>query len=321
MKIVIEHKTGKIPVKHYGGTQRDIWVQGKELVRMGHSVYYLVKKGSSCPFAEIIPYNPHKSMEDQIPEDADLVHFHSPLLNPINHKPYMVTVHGNGKAGDMFDKNSVFISRNHAKRHNSDQYVYNGLDLEELGTVDINAPRKHLIFLAKISRKVKNLSGSIQIAKRARKKLAIIGGKRISLNPSIHYYGLIGGSKKNKVLQEGDALVFPVLWDEPLGLAVLESLYFGCPVFGTPYGSLPELITPEFGLLSNRKSELAHAIQHTEQYDRQKCHEYISDVFSGQKMTEAYLNLYAKIRNGEILNKQQPKTLKPYDPYQFPFYE
>ena len=31
-------------------------------------------------------------------------------------------------------------------------------------------------------------------------------------------------------------------WHEPFGIALIEALYFGCPVFGTPYGSLPEIV-------------------------------------------------------------------------------
>lgn len=309
MKILIVQKNGKIPVKHYGGTQRDIWIQGKELVNMGHSVSFLVKKGSMCPFAQVIPYNKKKPFAEQIPADIDFVHFHSPVINPEIKQPYMVTVHGNGKPGEHFDLNTVFVSKNHAERHNSDQYVYNGLDLEELGPVEINYPRKHLIFLAKASRSVKNLSGCIEIAGKAGKKLAVIGGRKLNFNPTIKYYGFIGGVKKSMVLQQGDALLFPVLWHEPLGLAILESLYFGCPVFGTPYGSLPELVTPEFGFLSNSKNELVNAIQYIGQYNRKKCHEYICDIFSGRKMTEQYLLLFEKIMNGEKLNKQQPKTL------------
>ncbi len=321
MNILIEHKTGLIPVTHYGGTQRDIWIQGKELVKMGHKVSYLVKKGSTCSFAQIIPYDPAKTIEEQIPEDVDIVHFHSPLNNPIKNKPYMVTVHGNGKPGEVFDKNTVFVSKNHAKRHNSEQFVYNGLDFEDLNPVDLNYPREHLLFLAKTSRSVKNLKGSISISKKAKRKLAVVGGKRFSFSKYVKYYGLIGGSQKRAVIQQSDALLFPVLWDEPLGLAILESLYFGCPVFGTPYGSLPELITPEFGFLSNKKSELVDALKNIDQYDRKKCHEYICDVFSGRKMTENYLKLYERILNGETLNKENPKTLISYSPEKFAFYD
>ncbi len=78
---------------------------------------------------------------------------------------------------------------------------------------------------------------------------------------------MLGGEKKNQAIQNSQAILFPGLWHEPLGLAILESLYFGCPVFGTTYGSLPELISAERGFLSNSKSELVNAIRNAGNYD------------------------------------------------------
>ena len=46
----------------------------------------------------------------------------------------------------------------------------------------------------------------------------------------------------SSLLNASRGLIFPVRWHEPFGLAVIESLYFGCPVFATPYGALPELV-------------------------------------------------------------------------------
>lgn len=67
MKVLIVTRKSHIPVFNYGGTQRDIYAQGKELVAMGHQVSYLVKKGSSCPFGEIIPWDESRSLDEQIP--------------------------------------------------------------------------------------------------------------------------------------------------------------------------------------------------------------------------------------------------------------
>ena len=298
-----------IPVFTYGGTQRDIWAQGKEMIKLGHKVTYLVKKGSSCSFAKILEYNPKNSIDSQIPEDVDLVHFHAPLSEKITKKPYMITIHGNGQAGEVFDINSVFVSKNHAERHNSNMFVYNGLDFEELGKVDLNARRKHLLFLAKASRKEKNLEDCIWITHKLKRKLAIVGGRKISFSRYVKSYGMQGGARKNLIIQHADALLFPVKWHEPLGLAILESMYFGCPVFGSEYGSLPELISKERGFLSNNISELVEALKDMSQYNRRNCHEFVCDNFSAKKMTENYLKLYEQILNGKALNSENPKSL------------
>ncbi|MFO8054190.1 MAG: glycosyltransferase [Bacteroidales bacterium] len=308
MKVLIVNRKSTIPVFHYGGTQRDIYAQGKELAAMNHKVAFLVKKGSSCPFGEIIPYNPQKMLNEQIPEDVDIVHFHDKPDAPVN-KPYMVTVHGNGKPGEEFEINTVFVSRNHAERHGSKRFVYNGLDFDILGKPNLNHPRKHLLFLAKASRKIKNLKGCLEISRRAGKKLAVVGGRKFSLNPRVQYYGMIGGDKKNQIIQNSEALLFPVLWHEPLGLAILESLYFGCPVYGTPFGSLPELISGERGFLSNSKTELVNALKQGKEFDPQKCHQFIADNFSSRKMTEDYLKCFDQVLNGKTLNPQKPKSI------------
>lgn len=308
MKVLIITRNSIIPVHKYGGTQRDIYAQGKELVNLGHEVSYLVRKGSVCPFGDIIAYDPQRSLDDQIPEETDIVHFHDRPDEPIR-KPYIVTVHGNGKPGEVYDINTVFVSKNHAQRHNSKRYVYNGLDFDLLGKPDLHHPRKHLLFLAKASRRIKNLKGSIEITKRAGKKLAVVGGRKLLPSPGIKYYGMLGGEEKNRVIQNSEALLFPVLWHEPLGLAILESLYFGCPVFGTTFGSLPELISPERGFISNSKSELAEAVKNSSAYDPLKCHQFIADNFSARKMTEDYIKLFEEVLNGHDLNPAQPSSI------------
>ena len=63
----------------------------------------------------------------------------------------------------------------------------------------------------------------------------------------------------------GLALLFPVKWHEPFGLALIESLYFGNPVFGTPFGF--------------------------ERFDRRRCHEYACDRFSSTVMAKNYVDL------------------------------
>ena len=309
MHITIVAVKSRIPVKHYGGTQRDIWALGKVLIEWGHQVAFVVKRGSSCPFAEIIEHDPNSVLQDHIPDRTDVVHCHHRIGQPLKQKT-LFTIHGTGKLGEAFDVNSVFVSRNHAQRHGSESFVYNGLDFEELGPVDLNAERRYLLFLGKVSWKLKNCKGAVEIAKMANKRLHIMGGRRIDPDPRIRYHGLVGGRKKIRIIQHVDALLFPVIWHEPQGLAIIESMYFGCPVFGTPYGSLPEIVKSEYGFLSKSKSELAEAVQHAGNYDRKACHEYVRENFSAEKMTREYLQLYHRLLDGEMLNEKPPQILE-----------
>jgi glycosyltransferase involved in cell wall biosynthesis len=319
---------GKIPTPKYGGISRVIWHLGKELTQMGHRVSYLLDKGSYCDFAKVIPKDPRLPLSKQIPGDVDLIHTQM-RVEEILPKPHIVTIHGGSRDEEEFYINTNFVSRDHAARFGSETFVYNGLGLEEYGKPRWDRSRDYIHFLGKAAWKVKNLKGSISIANAAGLPLRVLGGHRVNLkmgprftlDPRIRFEGMVGGEKKNRLINGSKALLFPVRVAEAFGMAVTESLYFGCPVFGTPYGSLPELVTPEFGFLSNKKSELVEALGHVEEYDRKKCHEYVADNFTSRQMARNYLRLYEKVLNGETLNPRPPKLVQGNVPLFLPWYE
>ena len=290
MRILIVHNS-QIPVNLYGGIERVIWGLGKELVRLGHNLTFLVRKGSFCNFASVIPIDVNKQIIDQIPKDFDVVHFN---FLPDNIEtleiPYIITMHGNTNLQESLNPNTVFISKNHAQRYNAECFVYNGLDWDEYIKPDFNITRSYFHFLGKAAWRVKNVQGAIDVINQTRnEKLKVIGGVRFNFNmgvrltfsPRIHFHGMLGGEKKCNLINGSKGLVFPVKWHEPFGLAIIESLYYGCPVFGTPYGSLPELIASDFGYLSNKKKELVEAILNSNSFSkigRASCRER---VYSG----------------------------------------
>ena len=204
----------KIPALLYGGTERIVWWLGEELHKRGHKVSFLAGKGSYCDFADVHIYKPNIPLNDQISSNVDFVHFHFPITEEVT-KPYLSTLHWNSAPDIEYDKNTVFISRNHAQRHNSDTFVYNGLDFNEYGKVDWNMKREHFLFLGKARKGRKNVKGCIKIAKAINEKLAVIGGRGLPFNKYVTYKGFIGGEKKSRVINQSKALLFPVLWHEP----------------------------------------------------------------------------------------------------------
>lgn len=322
MHILIVNNSA-IPALKYGGTERVIWWLGKMLAKLGHKVSYLVAKGSYCPFADVYELNPAVPFNTQVPESVDIVH----LLagnNEIPNKPYIITMQGNLNEIRELDRNIVFVSRNHASRYGSESFVYNCLDTEDYGKPDMNTRRNYIHFLADAAWRVKNVRGAIKIARQAAVPLQVIGGVRFNFNmgirltfdPNTRFHGMKGGEEKNKIINGSRGLLFPVLWNEPFGIAIIESLYFGCPVIGTPYGSLTELVPKEVGFLSSKKDELVTAVKNIESYDRKACHQYVMDNFTADKMTLQYLALYEKVMNGEHLNAVAPK-LRQVQPEKF----
>ncbi len=327
MHIVIVYP-GKIPVYKYGGTGRDIWYEGQELTGMGHRVTYLTGAGSHSPFADVKVYNPVVPVQDQLPDGVDVVHFHFTPREPVK-VPYMVTIHGNPGFGEEIDINTVFVSKDHARRYGSEMFVYNGMDWDDYGAVDLNGRRTHFHFLGNAAWRVKNLRGAIQVTRMAREQLVVLGGNRLNFRmgfrftPDRHvrFKGFVGGEKKFGAMRYSKGLLFPVLWEEPMGLAIIESLYFGAPVFGTPYGSLPELVPADAGFLSNSASSLAEAITQADHYNPTWCHQYATDCFNARVMTENYVKLFEKVIRGEKLNPVIPSRLLPPDKDRFPWYD
>jgi len=308
MRILIVNDT-LLPAHLYGGTERVIWWLGKELVRLGHQVTFLAKEGSTCPFGKMLFYNPQVPLNDQIPADIDVIHLNFQPQEQII-KPYLITHHGNFHDRDEFDINTVFVSRNHAERNGSTRFVHNGLDPEEYGEVNLAQNRKYLLFLAYAKRPAKNLKHCSLITRKTGNVLAVVGGKGTwwRWRPWMDYKGFLGGEEKNAVLRDSKALLFPVRWHEPCAITLLEALYFGLPVFGTTYGCLPEIVTPEAGFLSNSVSALIEAVKDLDRYNPRRIHEYACDKFSAKRMTQDYLKLYEQVLNGQSLNPQPPKT-------------
>ena len=297
-----------LPVQFYGGTERVVYWLGRSLHEAGHKVTFLAQQ-SKVDFAEVIVIDKTKSLEAQIPKSADIVHLHSGFDIPID-IPACQTIHGNCREITTFHPNSIFVSSNHAKNHGASAFVHNGLDGREYGPVDFDVSRHSFVFLAKAAWRVKNVKGAIRVAELARSPIDILGGNRLNFkmgfrfttSTKAHFHGMVDDSVKIPFLRHARGLIFPVLWPEPFGVAVIESLFFGTPVFATPYGALPEIINGEVGFLSNSASELADIAMQWETFDRKYIHEYWKKNFSAEVMSKKYLECYTSILDGQNLH-------------------
>ncbi len=303
-----------IPPQNYGGTERVAWALLLAQREMGHQVKFLVKTNSNhSDFA--INYNPKLTMAEQVDGWADIVHFHWPFAGEIA-TPFICTEHSNNKeAGKTFPINTVYLSKKHAENHGAKAYVHNGLYWPDYGEPELSRPKNYLHFLAKASWRVKNLQGAVKIAQSGDYELQVLGGKRFNFKRNkyvywsrkLHFHGMVGGEKKNQLVKYSKGLLFPVLWHEPFGLAIIESLYLGCPVFASPYGSLPDIINQEnIGLLSDSYQALVEAVSDIGRYDRRACHEHAKMHFDHLTMAKNYQHCYERVLAEETLNPAIP---------------
>ncbi len=309
MKIVFQHSR-PLPVVGYGGIERILFWHMTELARLGHHVVLIGHPESKVQDfgIELIAFQDgHSSRwEDLIPKDSDIIHLSFNYKVP-GDIPTLVTVHGNGKIGEIFLKNSVFVSRKHAEIHGSDQFIYNALDFKEYPFEYYPKSWEQFLFLAKASWRVKNLSQAARACRKSAKHLQVAGGRWWGFSRYIHNHGIIGGSEKMQIIRACDALIFPVRWHEPFGIAVIEAMSQGLPVIGSPYGSLPELINEDSGFIVKNLEELISVLQNpNKKFDPLKIRKYVEDNFGITKHAESYLKLYEKIINGAELNKEHP---------------
>jgi len=283
----------KLPVERYGGTQRVILWNARAQKKLGHEIVLVSLKGTRLDDFEVreVP----AELDDYsryIPADADIVHYYAtPRVPPEG--PYIVTIGGNGKPGESYLPNTVFVSRNHAERHGSTQFVYNGVDPSEFEYRE--EKEDYFLFLSKASWKVKGLKTALELAKRTGIKLKVAGGRGISLNRRVKYVGMVGGRKKAELLAGARALLFPIQWEEPFGLVTVEAMMSGTPVITTNRGSMPEVVTDDVGFRSDSIEGMMDAIHSVGTISPSACRKRAETLFSAEAMARAYLAKYAEI--------------------------
>lgn len=307
MKVTFYHPH-PLPVKGYGGIERILFWHMKELVKLGHKIVLIGHPDSSVKEhgIEHIIALPGADWEKFIPTDSDIIHlnFNHTVQGNI---PTINTIHGNGKIGEVFALNSVFVSRKHAEIHGVNTFIHNALDLSEYPFTNSSKKWERFLFLAKASWRVKNRKQTVKSCRTAGKRLEIIGGRWYGVSRYIKAHGILDGEKKLKLINECDAHIFPVRWHEPFGIAVIESMSQGLPVIGSPYGSLPELITSETGIIVNDQAELTQVLKYPpRKFNSQVIRKYVEDNFGITKYSMKYLSLYEQVINREVLNKYNP---------------
>lgn len=330
------YKPGRIPIppKLYGGTERVIYWLGKALIELGHQVTLIANARSHIPGAELRVVDAGEKDPQAwlrlVPDSTDIVHLWDKPGSAVN-KPFLLTVEGNGRPGERFPPNTVFVSQKHAANHGSRHFVHNGIDPDEYAFSETR--EDYAVFLAKARWKVKNFEGAARVARKAGVELRVLGSRNWPLNlqrllPPIHgvrHYGMIGGTEKRELLARARCLIFPVRWHEPFGISITEALVSGAYVAATPYGSLPEIVTPGVGVLSAKADALAEAVKNPQRFDPAACRNRVSHGgFTHFDMARKYLGCYERIltrgsllEDGEPVPVTQPgfvaKQLLPWD--------
>src|SRR5215210_482221 len=124
------------------------------------------------------------------------------------------------------------------------------------------------------------------------------------------YEGEADNEQKRELLAGARFLLFPIQWEEPFGLVMIEALACGTPVVATAMGSAPEIVMDgEVGILGApyQWDEMVAAIKEgrLEDVDPRRCRELVQERFSVEAMLVGYEAAFEKIvASGPALRTQ-----------------
>jgi glycosyltransferase involved in cell wall biosynthesis len=115
----------------------------------------------------------------------------------------------------------------------------------------------------------------------------------------IRYIERLPHAELMKLIGRAKALLFPIQWDEPFGMVVVEAMAAGTPVLTYRRGSMPELINDgETGYLLGTEEDMVETIREIERLERARCREWVQEHFSLERMVDGYEGLYKRVLAG-----------------------
>jgi glycosyltransferase involved in cell wall biosynthesis len=229
------------------------------------------------------------------------------------------TVHGplDGEAGPIYEQIAavapqvglISLSLNQRKPLPSLPWVANCPNALDLDAYPVHSSRgAYLVFLGRMSHE-KGCHRAIEVARRAGVPLKIAGKKREPaereyfdafvrphLGDEIEYLGETTHSLKVELLQNARATLFPIQWEEPFGLVMIESMACGTPVVATRWGAVPEVIEDgRSGIIVDDYRQMVEALEDADRLDPLECRRYVEEHFSAARMVRDYEATYEAI--------------------------
>ncbi|MBW4651384.1 MAG: glycosyltransferase family 4 protein [Kastovskya adunca ATA6-11-RM4] len=253
--------------------------------------------------------------------EFDVIHFHMGFAalpcTQLLKTPIIHTLHGNFTPDNrklfIQYKNQSYISISNAQRQleprlNYVSTVYNGIEPQDYPFQAQPQGLPYLAFLGRISPE-KGPMHAIAIAKQTGWRLKMAG----KIDPvdreffeqeiaphidgkQIQYLGELTHTEKAELLGNASVTLFPITWQEPFGLVMIESMCTGTPVLGMGLGSVPEVLAGgKTGFVCHTLEEMIAAIPAAVELDRQACRDHVVQNFSITRMVDGYEAAYQKV--------------------------
>jgi glycosyltransferase involved in cell wall biosynthesis len=335
-----------IPPSGYGGIESMVHTLVEGLAARGHEIV-LVGAGThhgSAKFLQTYDPAPLDRMGEAFPEvvhallaarhlqevDVDIVHDNSlagPLTSGWRTTPTVVTAHG--PVADEMEHCYRVLSRYTALVAISDEQRAKGPDMPWKGRVYNAIPvdeypfesqkEDFCLFLGRVSaEKAPDLA--IKAARAAGLPI-VVAAKcneppekryfeervRPLLGPDAHWFGEANTQQKKDLLARARCLVFPIQWDEPFGIVMVEAMACGTPVVALDRGSVPEVVVDGVtGFIRRQADDLPDAIRRVGEIDPKACRRRVFDVFDVADMIDGYETIYRELLEETGTGRQVP---------------
>ena len=185
--------------------------------------------------------------------------------------------------------------------------IHHGIDVGSFRFAP-DATDGYLLFLGRFN-KAKGADRAIEAARRSGRRLLLAGKvdagdldyTQVAIHPlvdgdRIHYVGEVDGPAKRELLAGAAALLFPIEWDEPFGLVMIEALSAGTPVIGFRRASVPEVIEDgRTGFVVDDVDGMVEAIARIGEIDRRACRSAAEERFSVARMVDDVEAMYRSV--------------------------
>jgi glycosyltransferase involved in cell wall biosynthesis len=112
----------------------------------------------------------------------------------------------------------------------------------------------------------------------------------------IEFLGEVTHGEKVELLQNARATLFPIEWEEPFGLVMIESLACGTPVIATRWGSVPEVIEDgRTGVIVDDYREMGSVLEQADALEPADLRRAAEDSFSKERMVGDYLAAFEAV--------------------------
>jgi glycosyltransferase involved in cell wall biosynthesis len=261
--------------------------------------------------------------------EFDVIHFHVDYVHfPLSRRlrvPQMTTLHGRLDLPDLQPLFEEFgdmpvVSISDAQRGPLPQArwvatVHHGIPVERYPFH--REPGTYLAFLGRITPE-KRVDRAIQIARQTGIPLRIAAKieplhqdyfdatvRPFLDDPLVEFLGEIGEAEKGEFLGNACALLFPIDWPEPFGLAMIEAMACGTPVIAWRRGSVAEIV--EEGVTGLTVENLAGAVAAVERVtalDRAACRAACARRFGVERMVREYVGVYGRVTYGASVRRR-----------------